>query len=137
MPRKGPISGRTLYTVEEQLARDPIKGKLAREIADLERQFEKEQQKQEGRIGPKQKVKPLINKLLKIEGITTYFNKYEHVIKYKDTAFCWISNRKYGVGVTIWDKGGENTRTTRVETKEHMKETIEMLKKRIKEVKKW
>ena len=44
MPRKGKLSGRTLYTTEEYLKMDKYKitGKLKREIEELEKKYEKE-----------------------------------------------------------------------------------------------
>jgi len=44
MPRKGKLSGRTLYTAEEYLNMKDyrITGKLKRELEELERKYEKE-----------------------------------------------------------------------------------------------
>ena len=116
MPRKGPISGRTLYTAEELLKKNPLTGQLKREIEKIEKENEARRQKNKKEKNKKVlNVKDIINTISsKFADIETHYNGYEHVIKYKGKNLCYVSQRRYGVAVVLWDKGMKHSWTERL-----------------------
>lgn len=51
--RIGPISGRKLRTAEQQLAEDPITGRLKREIDDIEKKYAEDTKKNRKKLKKK------------------------------------------------------------------------------------
>lgn len=114
MPRKGKISGRTLYTAEEYLKMPEYQhsGRLKSEIERLEVQFEKEHESIKPTKGDKKAVKTLDLKTV-IKKLTPKYvveeGKGYHYVKSNGKVICWISERKYGVSISRRVNGKSKT----------------------------
>jgi len=125
----GKISKRKIYTAQELLEKDPITGKLAREIAELERRYEKthgKKKKEKSNI----KVKDLVNELCKNPRITSEKHKNEYFIKNNEKTLCRTADRKYGISIGIRING--KYETIKVKNHKELKENIKNLKEKIK-----
>jgi len=132
MPKKGKLSGRTLYTAEELLKKNPITGSLKRELDKIDRQLEEQKNKKVKKNQKVLKVEYIINTISnKIKDIETSFNGYEHVVKHKGKNLCYLAQRKYGVGVVLWDTGMKHSWTERIEEKKDIATIIKKLEERI------
>ena len=117
-------------TAEQLLKENPLTGKLARDVATIESNYQKEYHKTS--TSTKQiTAKSMIKVLLQTDGMSSSFNNDQHSIAYNGKIICWIADRKNWVAVSTWDKGGTNFQTTRVITKPDMKDAIKMLKERV------
>ena len=113
-------------TAEELLKENPIKGKLKREINEIE-------EKQKNKKAPKQKeikASTVVEKLCKCNHITSHYNGYDNVIKCNGKTICWVSDRKYGVALSTWGTGQKNWTTNRITTQKEMYDAIGMIKER-------
>ena len=133
MPKKGPISGKTLYTAEELLKQNPITGSLKRDIDKIEREYEEQQAKWKGKKKNQKvlKVDNIINTISnKFKGIETNFNGYEHVVKFKGKNLCYLSQRNYGVALVLWDAGMKHTWTERLQDEKDVGGALKKLEER-------
>ena len=123
MPRKGLISGKTLYTAEEYLKMPEyrITGRLKRELDEIERSMEKRKQKQKTI-----KTSFFIDKLVEDKDIKCNESKGYTYVKFKGKLLCRIADRKYGVAVSL-RKSGKSI-THRITTMDEMVDMIKMLK---------
>ena len=121
----GKISKRKIYTAEELLKKDPITGKLAREIAELERSYERIHGKKKTKKS-NIKVEDLINELSKIHGISIEPRQNEYFIKYKGKSLLRTATRKYGISTGM--RKDKNYITTKIKSKEELKEHIKEIK---------
>jgi len=118
-------------TAEQLLKEHPLTGKLAREVAEIEANYQKEYHKTSTPI--KQiTAKKLTQDLCKKEGFSASFDKEQYSIVYNGKVICWIADRKKWVAISTWDKGGANFKTTRIITNPETKEAIKMINDRIK-----
>ena len=133
MPRIGPISGRTLYTAEELLKKNPLTGQLKRDIEKIEKENEKQRQKLSKKKNQKVlNVKDIINTISnKLKRIEVNFNGYEHVVKHKGKNLCYVAQRRYGVSVVLWDKGMKHTWTERLKEQKDVTDMLKKLEERI------
>ena len=133
MSRKGPISGKTLYTAEEYLNMPEyhITGRLKKEINEIERKYD------EGKVKKQKTIKTsyFINKLVEDKDIKCNKSKGYIYVKYKGKLLCWIADRKYGVSVSL-RKGGKSI-THRVTTIDEMMDIVNMLKENMNDIEWW
>lgn len=123
MPRKGPISGKTLYTAEEYLKMPEyhITGRLKRELDEIERSMEKKNQKQKTI-----KTSFFIDELVEDKDITCNKSKGYTYVKFKGKLLCRIADRKYGVAVSLCKSG--KSITHKITAINEIRDIIKMLK---------
>jgi len=126
MAHRGKISGKMIYTAEELLEKNPIKGSLLREIHRLEEQYEKQRLKNIINDG-RQHAEKMTSKLEKINDVTIKTTKNKYIIKYKKHTICWLRNRNYGFGIT----DAIERRTFKVKNDDDFNTGLEMIKKMI------
>jgi len=122
-------------SAEELLAElpdTPHNRKVDREIAAIEQKMEKKKIKRPRH--KEVKAETMVEKILKIDGITSHFNKYDHVVKYKERTICWVSDRNYGIALSTWGTGGKDWKTTRIYNQKQMYEQIEVLKGKLNDI---
>ena len=117
-------------TAEQLLKENPLTGKLAREVAEIEARYEKEHRKEKPEV-KSITAKVMVNQLIK-KGFTSSFDGNQNVLAYKGKVICWIADRNKWVAVSTWEKGGKNFKTTRVINEMQMKDAIKMIKEQIK-----
>lgn len=129
MVRKGPISGRTLYTAEEYLKMDKYKitGKLKRELDEIQRKYDESQHKS-SKKGKTIKLKPVLKKIVDefSEKLVVSKGKGYHYVKKGKHLVCWLAQRKYGVSVS-YNKDDERI-TERITNKSDIKNIIKTLR---------
>ena len=128
MPKKGPISGRKLYTAEELLKKPEYKidGKLKREIDRIEEQYEMEHDKD--KLGKKTiKFNHILTELKKLDDIELEEMADYHKVKHQGKVKCWVAERTYGVALMTWEKNGKNFKTEKLRKKEEIKKVIEVV----------
>jgi len=130
MPRKGPVTGKTLYTAEELLKTEKYKitGRLKKEIDKIESKFDK-------RSKPKKKVeleveaKDIVDEVCKKRNIAYVLNDGRYNIKNRNRIFALITDRKNYVSVSTWDIGGKNFQTKKIRFKKEVNAIVEELKR--------
>jgi len=121
---------KTAQELIKEIPDSPKQRKIDREIAAIE---QKQQQKKIKRPRHKEvKAETMVEKLCRCDGITSYYNNYDHVIKFNGKTCMWISDRQYGIAVSTWGPGGKDWKTTRIYNQQQMYQQIELLKDRLK-----
>jgi len=125
----GKISKKKIYTAQELLEKEPITGKLAREIAELERQYEKMYGKKE-KQKPTIKVKDLVDEITKISDVSFEKHRNEYFIKFKGKTLCRTADRKYGISIGM--RVDRKYETIKVKNKKDLDKNIDEIKEKIK-----
>lgn len=125
----GKISGNKIYTNEELLKMNPISGKLAREITELEQRYEKMYGKKKQKRKTI-KVKLLLEELKSIPEISFEKRKKEYFIKHKGKTICRVADRKYGISIGM--RKNEKYVTIKATDKKELEYSIKEIKEEIK-----
>ena len=126
MPKKGPISGRKLYTAKELLKMDKYKitGRLKRELDKIDEENKKmhSHNKKKHII----KLKTVVKKMKDDLQLSVSEGKAYHYLKNSDKNICWLAQRTYGVSVSF-RMNGENI-TVRLKHKDDIDKVIKKIK---------
>lgn len=114
----------------KEIPSTPEQRKIDREIVTLENQVNEKKAKRPHH--KEVKAETMVEKICKIEGVTSHFNKYDNIIKFKGKTLMWVSDRQYGLAVSTWQTGRKNWHTERVYNQKQMYDQIEKLKEKIK-----
>ena len=129
----GKISKRKIYTAKELLKMDKyrITGKLAREIAEIEKKYA-EQHGNSKKRNQTIKVEDLIKEIKNIPEISIEKKKNEYFVRYNEKSLFRTSTRRYGVSIGMRKNGRYLTikMGDRKELGEGIKEIKEMIKLR-------
>jgi len=118
----------THKTAEQLLKENPLTGKLAREVAEIEARYEREHNKTK----PKSKqitAKKLVKELCTQPEFSSKYKNDQYSILFRGNIISWVADRKNWVAVSTWEKGGKNFKTTRVITIQQMKDIIKQLRR--------
>ena len=116
-------------TAEELLKDLPANPRLEREIAMIERKYDERVKKETSKkVNKSINTETMMKDICNCAEISTYISAGQHVVQYKKKTICWIANRKYGIGVSVWGKGGEGFKTMRIVNENEMKDMIKKIK---------
>jgi hypothetical protein len=116
-------------TAEEILKDLPSNPRLEREIAMIEKNYNERVNKETPhKVNKKIIAESILKEICKSSDISTHFSSGQSVIKYKNKTICWISDRKYGIAISVWGKGGEGFKTIRIVNETEMKDMIKKIK---------
>ena len=116
-------------TAEELLKDLPANPRLEREIAMIERKYDERVNKETPKKANKSiNSETMMKDICNCAEISTYISAGQNVVQYKKKTVCWIANRKYGVAVSVWGKGGKGFKTIRIVNENEMKDMIKKIK---------
>ena len=115
-----------IYTAEELLKKDPIKGSLAREISLIEKKYEEQQLKNIMNDG-NQHTEQMVNDLKKINYIEIKQGKDKYIVRYKKKTICWLRSRKHGFSITT----SIPRKTIKVKSEDDYNKGLELIKEMI------
>jgi hypothetical protein len=116
-------------TAEEILNDLPSNPRLEREIAMIERKYDEKINKETPtKAGKTINSETMMKDICNCAEISTYVSAGQNVVQFKKKTICWISNRKYGIAVSVWGKGGEGFKTIRIVNETEMKDMIKKIK---------
>jgi len=116
-------------TAEEILNDLPANPRLEREIAMIERRYDERTNKETPqKAGKSINAESMLKDICNCAETSTYVSAGQNVVQFKKKTICWISNRKYGVAVSVWGKGGEGFKTIRIVNESEMKDMIKKIK---------
>lgn len=126
LPRKGKISGLTLYTAEEYLKMDKYKttGRLKRELDEIERSRNVVKRPKGEIVKLQEIIKKVLGELNK-DDLTVKESKGYHYIS-GDKLICWLAQRGYGVSLSY--KDGSNKVTHRIMNEDDVKVIVDEMR---------